>query len=706
MGEKTVNLTTLPDAESVVVTKQYVGGSLFKSQNGTIWTPSQFEDMKFSLKKADFSKESGIAYLHNPSLETGSDLTQKLINNPLTTLPRKLKVGITTTTSLNDELSIGKKVSDSTDSTAINGIIEQVGGQVTHSNLEQVGAGYSNGTFNDVNFYNITGNGSGVIGIATFSSGALTGNPHITTVGEGYVVGDVLGITTADVVRGRGAISVGGISGRDTLYLTNVQGESFTVGEDLVLYNDGTTATGYANTNITSSSLISTLYDGRVLEVQQNSHGLQADNNVVVLADIAPDRIPTTLNAALGLSDTTISVANTSIFATFEGITTSKGYCKVNNEIIFYNGITAAGGGAGTLGIGTRGVENSLKRSHDIDTQITPYELNGISLSRINTQHNMPTDATIKAARDYDTYHIQIDRGGRTTGDPQLSFTDESSTGGNQVYSSANIQFNEIAPLLNTFVPAETTTLNSQIRTVSGTSVGGNEISFLDQGYEDISLNNDNFLTTPRMVASRVNETTRLTTLPNNKSLTLALTMQTSDSNLSPVIDLQGSEIIFGRNRLNNPVSDYANDGRVNSLTEDPHTGYYISQRTDLAQPATSLKVIVSAYRHSSADFRVLYELYRVDSNGIEQAFELFPGFDNMTDTNGDGFGDKVVDPILNNGKPDTFTRASADGEYIDYQFSANNLSQFTGFRIKIDMSGTNEARAPKFKDFRVIALA
>ena len=294
----------------------------------------------------------------------------------------------------------------------------------------------------------------------------------------------------------------------------------------------------------------------------------------------------------------------------------------------------------------------------------------------------------------------------RSTGDPQLSFTDESSTGGNQVYSSANIQFNEIAPLLNTFVPAETTTLNSQIRTVSGTSVGGNEISFLDQGYEDISLNNDNFLTTPRMVASRVNETTRLTTLPNNKSLTLALTMQTSDSNLSPVIDLQGSEIIFGRNRLNNPVSDYANDGRVNSLTEDPHTGYYISQRTDLAQPATSLKVIVSAYRHSSADFRVLYELYRVDSNGIEQAFELFPGFDNMTDTDGDGFGDKVVDPILNNGKPDTFTRASADGEYIDYQFSANNLSQFTGFRIKIDMSGTNEARAPKFKDFRVIALA
>ena len=55
MGERTINTTTLPNAESVLVTKQYVGGSLFKSQNGTIWTASQFEDLKFKLYKANFS---------------------------------------------------------------------------------------------------------------------------------------------------------------------------------------------------------------------------------------------------------------------------------------------------------------------------------------------------------------------------------------------------------------------------------------------------------------------------------------------------------------------------------------------------------------------------------------------------------------------------------------------------------------------------
>ena len=49
MGKKTVRTTSLPDVQNVVVTKQYLGGSLFKSQNGTIWTPSQFQDLTLRL---------------------------------------------------------------------------------------------------------------------------------------------------------------------------------------------------------------------------------------------------------------------------------------------------------------------------------------------------------------------------------------------------------------------------------------------------------------------------------------------------------------------------------------------------------------------------------------------------------------------------------------------------------------------------------
>ena len=96
MGERTVDTQNLPDAESVIVTKQYLGGSLFKSQNGTIWTPSQFEDLKFKLYKAQFTQNLGTVYFYNPKLGTESKQVPRLLPNPIKTLPRKLQVGITT----------------------------------------------------------------------------------------------------------------------------------------------------------------------------------------------------------------------------------------------------------------------------------------------------------------------------------------------------------------------------------------------------------------------------------------------------------------------------------------------------------------------------------------------------------------------------------------------------------------------------------
>ena len=705
MGEKTVNTTTLPDAESVIVTKQYIGGSLFKSQNGTIWTANQFEDLKFKLYKANFTSNEGTAYFYNPTLDTDSD-SSKIIADGVRTLPRKLKVGITTTTILDGTLTVGKKVSDSTSSSAIYGYIEQVGGRLNSATTSRVGAGYSDGTYASVPLYSITGSGTGAVATITISGGQVSGNPTVTTAGTGYVIGDILGITTSNVFKGSGAqISVTSLSGKDTLYLTNVQGEEFTAGQDLVVYN-GSTAVSFANTDITSSTLVSSLYDGSVLEVTQYNHGMHADNNVLTLANIEPNTIPSSLNASLGINDTTISVANTSVFATFEGISTSRGYLKVNNEIISYNGITAGSGGAGTLGITTRGIDGSIIRSHNIGDKVYPYQLNGVSLTRINTNHNMPSDATLKANRDLDTYHIQVTRTDRASGDNQLSFASENSVGGNNISASRNIQYNTILPQFNVITPGDNTTISAQIRSVSGTSAGGSESSFIDQGYESVQINEQNTLLSTRIVASERNETTRLTNLPKNKSFTVGLTMRSSDSNLSPVIDTQNSTIIYGRNRVNNPVGDYVLDGSVNLVEGDPHTAIYVSNKVSLKQPATSLKVLLSSYRHSSADFRVLYQLFRVDSNGVEQAFELFPGYDNLKDTDDDGYGDTVIDSKKNSGRADAYVNPSKDNEFSEYQFTADELEQFTGFRIKVVMSGTNEAYAPRFKDLRVIALA
>ena len=287
-----------------------------------------------------------------------------------------------------------------------------------------------------------------------------------------------------------------------------------------------------------------------------------------------------------------------------------------------------------------------------------------------------------------------------------LNFESQKGFGGNTVGISQNHQFSTIEPMFNIITPGRGTAASAQIRTTSGTSAGGSETSFLDLGYDPIQLNVVSQFPTPRLVASRVNETARLTTLPLNKSLTLKVDFSTEDPNLSPVMDIQNATFVLGRNRSNNPISDYVLDSRSNKINGDPHGAVFVTQIISLAQPATSLRVLVAANRQPEADFRVFYRLFKADSSDIPQSYTAFPGYDNLIDTDGDGFGDLVIDQNKNSGRSDAFVSPDTPDSFSEYQFTANNLDQFNGFSIKIVMSSTNESSPVKLKDFRCIALA
>ena len=175
------------------------------------------------------------------------------------------------------------------------------------------------------------------------------------------------------------------------------------------------------------------------------------------------------------------------------------------------------------------------------------------------------------------------------------------------------------------------------------------------------------------------------------------------DVNLSPMINLDLASTEFRSSRFDKPISDYPSDGRVNSIFDDPHAAVYVSNTVDLSNPATSLKVILSAYRDESADFRVLYNLIKADSGEIDQTFELFPGYDNLTYTDEDGYA--VVDDANNSGLPDRFVPGSMSNQFLEYEFTVNELPLFSGYTIKIVMSGTNQAYPPRIKELRTIAI-
>ena len=730
MGEKTVGTSNLPDDENVIVTKQYVGGSLFKSQNGTIWTPNQFEDLKFKIYRADFVK-SGTLTFYNPNIEDGDVGHIAMIGDSIRTLPRKLKVGFDDITGVPgvsgtaQPLTTGNKVADGNGDTNAYGYIEAVGGSANDLVISNAGSGYQNQSNTaNVSLYPISSQertaGSATVTIAggVVSSISITASDR----GAGYKIGDVVGIATADLTgkRGSGAqITISTMHRYNTLFLTDVKGEQFAfAGSNDIFLSDPNsgnyTTFNSGSTHFASSTQNGTLYSGNTLEVTQFNHGMHGASNIVELSGIEPNSVPTTITENIGINATgSISVANTSIFAQYEGFQAAAsadetGYVKINNEIIYYSGITASGGGAGTIGISTRGIDGSTSRNHTQGTQIQPYTLNGVGLRRVNKTHS--TTSIMDSPKDLDKYYLQFDRTTedtkRDTADLMLNFTNENSLGGSNIYSSKNLQFNTIHPRINVITPGEGTTITGQIRTVSGTSAGGNESSFIDKGYESVEINDTTRLPSPRIIASRVNETSKLDAMPMSKSFTLSLNLTSTSSHVSPVVDLDNAIVILGRNRLNKPVNDYAADGASNSISEDPHTGIYVTKRVDLKNPSSSLKVLIGASRHTSADFRVLYQLFRNDSEDVDQAYVPFPGYDNLRDTDGDGFGDSIIDSTKNNGRPDARVVPNAENEFSEYQFSTDDLEPFTGFKIKIVMSGTNEAFAPRFKDFRVIALA
>ena len=184
--------------------------------------------------------------------------------------------------------------------------------------------------------------------------------------------------------------------------------------------------------------------------------------------------------------------------------------------------------------------------------------------------------------------------------------------------------------------------------------------------------------------------------------------MSTTDTNLSPVLDTKNATFILGRNKINNPVGaeNYATDERPRALRDDPHGSVFISKLVTLKNPATSLKVLVAASRQPEADFRVFYRLFSFDSSEVDQTYRPFPGYKNLNDTTGDGFGNQVIDVADNDGRPDAFVAANSIGEFSEYQFSIDDLEEFNGFKIKIVMSSTNESVPISLRDFRAIALA
>jgi len=724
MGEEDVTTINKIESQKIIVSQQPLLGSLFKSQNGATWDPSQLEDLKLTLYRADFVTGSSSVRFYNPELSDSNKQVATLSQNPIDAYSRKLLVGIakslTSTEVVN--LSNGTTVLQ-LNNPFFKGSVESISGSIgigSTLSISSAGTGFTSGfrTYSNVDLITLSGNGSGAK-VNLSVSGGVAIAATVSAGGTGYTYGDTLYVNYSSSTDNLGTDlilsipnNVGVIDKFTSLLLTNVQGNPIVNSSGYLYYvgSAGTATLGVST--VTSTNL---LQDGLHFKVQHYSHGMYYSDDRVTLSGMQPDQKPAKLDADLNSTSTSgITVSSVGIFTSFENLPISAsnpGYALIGSEVVGYTSIT----GYVLSGI-TRKVDGTLASSYSSGDAIYKYELNGVSLRRINTTHQF-------SRTDLDTYPIELDaytiklnmstngvnRTSTNLTTPELYFAQSKSCGsydtskivGFSPRATQNIPFNIIRPNIQTLLP-EGTSITGSIRTFSGSTPDSTITPFIDQGFEEISLNSDNYLSSPRIICSNVNEINQLSNYPGNKSFTLELNMETKNSKVSPLIDLHRVNVITVANRINSPISNYATDYRVNLLSGDPVAASYITKVVQLEKSSDNLKVLFDAYRHASSDIRVLYRTVRPDGATVSNTlWQLFPGYDNL-DINGN-----VIIPANNNGKPDTLvTSSNSVTDFKSYEFTASQLPQFTIFQVKIHMTGTNSSFVPQIKNLRIIATA
>jgi flagellar basal body rod protein FlgC len=702
------------------ISEQPILGSLFKSQNGSTWSPSQLEDLKYRINVANFISE-GLVRFYNTKLSGNNKVTIAPANS-FVPLSKKIVVGLGST-GYNSDVVPGVTLIQGSASGKLVGIAGsvRVGAGVT---VEKVGFGYTNGVFTDVSLVTETGYGQGAKATVSVASSEIN-SVTITNGGIGYQRGDSLLIPNIGRNVGYGGrVTVVSIASSNTFVIDNVQGSFAISGINTINYINSVGITTITGNGVTISSITEDQFnDGLHMKVYHPNHGMHSTENYVKIENVRP--IFTEVNArtteSITDSSLTISVDSITGFDTFEGQPvsgTNPGYIIIGNEVMKYTTPPTSN----SITVTERGVDGTIKQPYTISSSGTgylvyKYEFNGVSLRRINKIHNFAEVDVNKHPIDLDNYYIKVDMDGvdfdngsigkNRTND--LYFRETIQTGESGSRLSNNIQYEILTPNIDYFVP-NGSQLSGRIRTITGTSIGGNEKSFVDAGFQDISLDNSIYFKTPRIICSNINESKFIDETPGNRSFTMELSLSSDNPRVSPFIDLTPSpSIVLTSNLINNPIglqtaSSYALDDKVRSLNNDPHAAIYVSKPVNLTIPANSIKVLLSANKDINNDIRVLYQLFRNDSSESSQNFELFPGYSNYQ-VDGQGIK-RVIDPSMNDGSADSYNLESSDGFFKDYVYTVDDLPSFTGFAIKIVMASENQASPPLVSNLRVIATA
>lgn len=358
---------------------------------------------------------------------------------------------------------------------------------------------------------------------------------------------------------------------------------------------------------------------------------------------------------------------------------------------------------------GTAVLENASQPSTALPANPITTESDGTSITVYNPGHGFAADdrvnisgisssiAGIPASELNGTHTITA---ADWTGYQFASSTSGSASlrgGGSSIVATRQSVFDEFIPSFATNIPTSTSiaadarfTLASNWTETRNTTGSGHSYSKDDSNsYVDIIINELNFNDNAKLIASDSNNTLFGS---EAKSTNIRLNFTTTDTNVSPVIDLQRSTLLMIENQIdkqdsasisgfNVPLSFVAETDPVSGSSASKH----ITTPVTLENPAQGLKILLAANRPSAADFEVYYRV----STGDESLFDK-----------------SWIEVNKENSIPADEDRTI----FREYEYLAGgqggDLPLFTTFQLKVVFTSTNTSKIATIKDLRAIALA
>jgi hypothetical protein len=376
--------------------------------------------------------------------------------------------------------------------------------------------------------------------------------------------------------------------------------------------------------------------------------------------------------------------------------------------------------------------------------------INNVPASQLNTTHDI-SDV------DLDSYVVTVATAANASG----------YGGGTAVRATHNIQYDTAQPLVQVQRFSETP-IEFGMKTTTGKSVdSATQTAYVaDSSFSGVLANESNYFPSPRMVASEINETTSLS---GNKSVTMNVTMRTTNDALSPIIDTHRTSLALVNNKVNKPLETNVNvSGLDDNVILSNATGVTISGSTitTSTQNAAFLTATVGKYltiagASSGSSTRLITA---VAADGSSITFSAAPSAvtGNVTLTQRERFVDEIapvesstyskyVTKRVNLANASNFLRVRFAGnipaeanvevyyktavvgsnssfesvpyslmtvdapivnasngtdKFFDIAYSQNNMQAFDAVQIKLVLKSSNSSEVPRIKDLRVIACA